>query len=228
MRCPRLDDARQNDVEEVNLIVVVGNYGWNAKEGSFYFDPNGEESGFVTAEPVFDPVPENLIEPIAEYDHDDGLAIVGGFVYRGSEVPGLAGRYVTGDFSTSFIEPAGRLFHLDAADVFKEFRIGFDNRALDLFLKGFGQDPDGEVYVCGSTGLGPFGTSRVVLKIVPAGVSENPTDINGDGAVNAQDIQFTVNAVLSIDIGGLNGDVNGDGLINAVDVQTVINRVLGL
>lgn len=74
-------DVGQNDIEEIDLGVAGGNYGWNIKEGSFCFDPNGADPGFVF-ECGADDVPEEveLIDPIAEYDHDEGIAVVGGFV----------------------------------------------------------------------------------------------------------------------------------------------------
>jgi hypothetical protein len=46
-----------------------------------------------------------LIDPVAEYDHTgpnetiNGEAAIGGYVYRGTGVPELAGRYVFGDYS---------------------------------------------------------------------------------------------------------------------------------
>ena len=44
-----------------------------------------------------------LLDPVLEYSHQEvGLAIVGGFVYRGSEVPDLRGRYVFGDWSADW------------------------------------------------------------------------------------------------------------------------------
>ena len=43
-----LADVGQNDIEEINLIQAGGNYGWGLKEGSFRFEPNGSEPGFVT------------------------------------------------------------------------------------------------------------------------------------------------------------------------------------
>jgi len=56
-----------------------------------------------------------------------------------------------------------------------------------------------------------------------------PGDINGDGQVNAVDVQLVTNAALGIDIGSLfNADINGDGVVNAVDVQLVINAALGI
>lgn len=162
-------DVGQNDVEEIDIVKRGGNYGWRLKEGSFFFDPNGPERGFVTTAPVA-PLPQDLIDPIAEYDHDDGLSVIGGYVYRGRAIPPLRGRYVTGDFGT-FAEPAGRLFYLDETERLVEFVIGADDRPLGLWLKGFGQDGEGEIYVCGSRELGPFGTTGQVLKIVPFSTS---------------------------------------------------------
>ena len=160
-----LGDVGQNAIEELDVIVSGGNYGWRAREGTFYFDPNGAQAGYVTTIPV-GPQPANPIDPIAQYDHDDGLAIVGGYVYRGSQVGALAGKYVTGDWG-NFSVPSGRLFYLDSGNVFKEFRIGRDDRVLGEWVKGFGEGPDGEVYVCVGKTLGPVGTSGRVLRIVP-------------------------------------------------------------
>lgn len=53
-----------------------------------------------------------------------------------------------------------------------------------------------------------------------------PGDINRDGKVDAVDVQLVINAVLDIDIEGLDADVNDDGEVNAVDVQLVINAAL--
>lgn len=160
-----LGDVGQNAIEELDIIVKGGNYGWRAREGSFYFDPNGASAGYVTTVPV-GPQPANPIDPIAQYDHDEGLAIVGGYVYRGAAIPALSGKYVTGDWG-SFAAPSGRLFYLDSGNVFKEFRIGREDRPLGEWIKGFGEAPDGELYVCVGRTLGPVGTSGRVLKIVP-------------------------------------------------------------
>lgn len=161
-------DVGQNDIEEINLVTAGGNYGWNHKEGSFFFDPNGNESGFVTD---VDPggLPTDLIDPVAEYDHDEGLSVIGGYVYRGSQVATLSGLYIFGDWSLDFASPPGRLFYLAADNEIKEFRL-LGRDALGIFLHGFGQDANGELYVLGNTTGTPFGTEAgvntgVVFKI---------------------------------------------------------------
>ncbi len=159
-------DVGQNRVEEVDIIVKGGNYGWHAKEGTFYFDPNGSGAGYVTADPV-GPVPPDLIDPIAQYDHDDGLAVVGGSVYRGSQLSALQGRYVFGDWG-SFATPTGRLFYLDDNSEIKELRLGLEDRPFGYWLKGFGEDADGELYAFVTKVLGPNGNTGRILKLVPA------------------------------------------------------------
>jgi glucose/arabinose dehydrogenase len=176
-------DVGQNDLEEVDVVFSGGNYGWPLKEGSFCFNDNGSDPGFVTDEPACGPL--GLIDPSAEYDHDnrvgsppppEGIAVIGGFVYRGNGIPSLRGHYVFGDFTRSFVSPQGRLFLLAGKDLVKkgqanaseihEFTLkGQDT--LGLFVLGFGQDASGELYVlANSTGV-PADTTGVVLKIVP-------------------------------------------------------------
>jgi len=150
-------DVGQNQIEEIDLVVKGGNYGWNLKEGSFCFS-----SGSVS---VCQPgqVPETLIDPVAEYDHDEGIAVIGGFVYRGSALPPLNGRYIFGDFAASY-GGDGRLF-VSAGGGIRELRLrGQDS--LGLKLLGFGQDAAGELYVLANANGAPTGTSGVVLKIV--------------------------------------------------------------
>lgn len=154
-------DVGQHDIEEIDLVVAGENYGWNYKEGSFFFDPNGAEAGFVTD---VDPgVPAGLVDPIAEYDHDEGIAIVGGFVYREGSVAALDGRYVFGDYGGPD-GSAGRLFYLDSDNAVTEFDIrGREN--LEMFLLGFGRDMAGNVYVLANDTGTPFEETGVVMRI---------------------------------------------------------------
>ncbi len=164
-----IGDAGQNDIEEVDLVSSGDNCGWHIKEGSFFFNPNGTLDGFVTNDPVVLPVPPGLTDPIAEYDHDEGTAVIGGVVYRGTAIPPLAGRYVFADLGQSFSQPSGRLFYLDAANAIQEFQIGAPGRPLGYWPKGFAQDAAGEVYLCVTQTLGPSGTTGALLKIIPFG-----------------------------------------------------------
>lgn len=156
-------DVGQNNVEEVDRVIAGGNYGWHTKEGTFLFNP---ADGSVGASTVGGP--GGLIDPVLQYDHDEGIAIVGGFVYHGADFPELDGKYVFGDFSTNFGTPAGRLFYGDlATGQINEFQYGLADLPLGLFVKGLGEGPDGELYLLGSTTLGPTGTTGVVVAIVP-------------------------------------------------------------
>jgi glucose/arabinose dehydrogenase len=177
-------DVGQNDVEEVDVVVSGGNYGWNAKEGSFCFDINGPGPGFAFEADPCPNEPTGVIDPVAEYNtaddlvqNQDGRAVIGGFVYRGGEIPGLVGRYVFGDFSLftdSGVNNDGRLFFLNKKNIVRhnqiksskvfEFQLEGQDR-LGLSLLGFGQDAQGELYVLANgTGV-PFGNTGVVLKI---------------------------------------------------------------
>lgn len=158
-------DVGQGAIEEIDHVVAGGNYGWRVKEGSFCFDPNADDPGFVfNCGP--DDVPPGLIDPIAEYDHDEGIAIVGGFVYRGSEIPPLRGRYVFGDFRQRSIN-SGRLFYLQQNHEIQAFQLAWQD-ILGLRLLGFGQDGHGELYVMANESGTPFGDSGVVLRIASA------------------------------------------------------------
>jgi len=159
-----LGDVGQNAIEEINIIEIGGNYGWPIKEGSFLFDMNGEEPGFVfRQEEAAGP-----IDPIAEYDHDDGLSAIGGFVHR-NPASELSGRYLFGDFSIGFGSANGQLYTLGAQDRVERILPGFPPAALGRFVKGFAQDLAGNVYVCTSDDFAPTGTSGQVHQLVALG-----------------------------------------------------------
>ena len=80
-------DVGQNNIEEVDIVEAGKNYGWNKKEGTFLFNPADG-----TVSPDFYPDP-SLINPIAEYSHADGEAVLGGFVYHRKRSP-LARRQI--------------------------------------------------------------------------------------------------------------------------------------
>ena len=81
-----LADVGQGSREEVDIITRGGNYGWNTMEGTSCYAP---ASGCITA---------GLDLPIADYGHEEGQSITGGFVYRGSTLVDFVGKYFFGDF----------------------------------------------------------------------------------------------------------------------------------
>ncbi len=156
-------DVGQRQIEEINLGALGANYGWRLKEGTFAFDPaTGTISDDLTG------LPAGLTDPIAQYDHDEGISIIGGFVYRGTLMPELEGMYIFGDFSTSFSDGDGRLFALDLTTMqIEEILIGDLGLPLDLYIKGFGEDEAGEIYLLADQYLG-FGNRATAFRLVPA------------------------------------------------------------
>jgi glucose/arabinose dehydrogenase len=190
-----LGDVGQNDIEEVDLVVPGGNYGWNRKEGTLFFNVNGNAEGFATTTPPA-PVPAGLIDPIAQYDtHHEGHSVIGGYVYRGERIPQLKGRYVFGEFSRVFNFPSGphnfgRLLYLQQKPGKKEGLMnvqelkGFSAAIASLGLAtgtaacdglfpptlavlGMAEDAAGELYVSGNISGLPFGTEGVLLRLAP-------------------------------------------------------------
>jgi glucose/arabinose dehydrogenase len=130
-------DVGQDTYEEIDILGARGNFGWNTTEGMHCFNP--PSSCDMTG----------LTLPIAEYDHSEGDAVMGGFVYRGSAITGLVGAYVLGDFSS------GTIWKLTESN-------GTWTRTKVLSsgknIASFGQDVAGELYVADYDGR--------VLKIV--------------------------------------------------------------
>jgi glucose/arabinose dehydrogenase len=173
-------DAGQGLWEEVSLVTNGGNYGWNVKEGTHCFstetpsDPPLECPDFVgEGHPrAGDP----LIDPVIEYANIAqsgglGVVVVGGVVYRGTEVRQLRGRYVFGDWSRDFSVPDGSLFMASPRKkglwTIRELLIaGNPDGRLGHYVLGFGQDLSGEVYVLTTDMTGPAGNTGMIFKIV--------------------------------------------------------------
>ena len=143
-----LGDVGQGEVEEINNVVAGGNYGWNWKEGSFFFYPPTPSiygGGRYISDQAPPSLPNDLIDPLVEYSSSDGRSAIGGFVYRGSNTPEFDGRYVFADFFN-------RLFYIDSANRIREFR---NSQNINFNIAGFAEDLDNELYILtrsGSTG----------------------------------------------------------------------------
>ena len=175
-------DVGQNNVEEIDRIVLGGNYGWAVKEGDFLFNQTNGPAG--NAGTIGVPpgnrslgIPAGLIDPISgplgilEYDHNEGISITGGFVYRGTAIPELYGKYIFGDLAlkTAPVRADGRLFYADLqAGTINAFPLPqFGGSAVlpnGLTVHGFGQDADGEIYAL-VTNTSANGIGGIIYKL---------------------------------------------------------------
>jgi len=122
-----LADVGQNSWEEVNLVEVGDNLGWNGKEGKHCYVHDLCENGHYK-------------DPILEYDHSAGnCSITGGYVYRGKAFPALQGRYFYGDFCSGKVSQVIQSENGDYRSL----------PALDsgLNIASFAEDNDGELYI---------------------------------------------------------------------------------
>jgi glucose/arabinose dehydrogenase len=120
-------DVGQDTVEEIDIIVRNGNYGWRIMEGNNCFSP---PAGCNRA---------GLIRPIADLNREEANSVTGGYVYRGAQVTSLKGAYIFADFVT------GRIWSLVemAAETWKRTEL----LRSGLFVSSFGEDEQGELYL---------------------------------------------------------------------------------
>ena len=164
-------DAGQNLWEEADLIEKGGNYGWNIREGTHCFDPNSPNESPASC-PDVGRKGEPLIAPIIEYDHNNRTVIVGGYVYEGKALMALMGSYVFADWSSSFAKGDGKLYMADPAGSglwkMEEIRVeGRPGGRINEYIRSFGQDDEGELYVLTSDVGGPSGDTGKIYKMVP-------------------------------------------------------------
>ncbi len=169
-----IGDVGQAQWEWVNRVEKGGNYGWNVTEGSHCF--NSEERWETTAD-CPDSTPEDvrggeeILDPVLEYpnnrnvqldtdEFESGIAVMGGYVYRGNEIPALDGLYVFGDMQVD-----GRLFvgqpleHDDLPWPMTTLPLTEEAAEKLGILISFGEDEEGELYALGDGG---------VYRVVPA------------------------------------------------------------
>lgn len=130
-------DVGQNLYEEVDVVRANSaglNYGWRIMEGAHCFNPNPcNQTG--------------LVLPVIEYDHSNGnCAVIGGFVYHGTQSPALAGQYFYADLCSAWL----RSFTYAGGVVTAQKNWGF-NVSLGS-VNSFGQDARGELYVLSGNG----------------------------------------------------------------------------
>jgi glucose/arabinose dehydrogenase len=151
-----IGDVGQSAREEVDVQKASRpgggeNYGWRLREGTI------QNPSSVGGAP-----PPGNVDPILDYGRSTGGTIIGGYVYRGSQIPALQGKYVFGDYLS------GKIFTLDyngtTASNFQDITaVLFPTRSGGHTLNNpssLGEDANGELYI---TDIG----NGNVYKIVP-------------------------------------------------------------
>ena len=186
-------DVGQNAYEEIDIIYSGLNYGWNTMEANHCY-PIGSNCNTEGLEP-----------PIWEYElYVDGVcSITGGYVYRGSELYNLTGKYIYGDWCTGDI---WALTYSSNGDVENEHLL-----TTGINITTFGLDESNELLFCGNESL---------YKI-----TSTLGDLNSDSNIDVLDIVVMINLILSNEYQS-NADMNGDQSINVLDVVQLVNIIL--
>ena len=125
-----IGDVGQSKIEEIDYVkagtTALLNFGWRVYEGR-----SGYQDGQLG--------PGVLTMPIAQYTHSDGCTVVGGYVYRGAQVPTAAGRYFYGDYCS------GTIWSLTVSN---GAATGIRTEPFKVkSLSSFGEGPSGELYL---------------------------------------------------------------------------------
>lgn len=191
-----IGDVGQADWEEIDFQTAENsggvNYGWRCREGSADFNFSTECGK------------SDLTDPIAEYDHDQGYSVAGGFVYRGSKYPAFFGQYFYADYGT------GRIWSI--------YNLGPNawstpDLELDTSFKisTFGEDESGELYFAHRSP-----SSGTIYHIID--VCEGDTDVDGD--VDGFDMaDIAVDFVPTACNGDCPNDLNDDDVVDNKDIE---------
>jgi len=130
-------DVGQGAREEIDVVSASAsglNYGWSIMEGTLCLAIGG---------PCTTP---GLTPPVYEYDHTQGCAIIGGYVYRGAAIPELQGQYVFSDYCSGFVRS------LSIENGVVTVRQAPAANAGSFVVQSFGQDGAGELYILNGDG----------------------------------------------------------------------------
>jgi glucose/arabinose dehydrogenase len=133
-----IGDVGQDQREEVDFQPHAShggeNYGWKLMEGTRCGD-GGDSACPSGTPPCGSPT---FTAPRYEYTHADGCTVIGGYVYRGTRVPALAGKYVYGDYCSGRLWASGQVL----APVVPQLTTFGEDKDGDLVLGTL----DGHVY----------------------------------------------------------------------------------
>ena len=165
-----IGDVGQNAVEEIDFLAAGSsgaNFGWNPFEGSQRFSDS--------------PVNGTATPPVAEYSHDVGCSVTGGYVYRGEAISELRGQYLYADFCTGalFRQPAGPT--PGAARRVTELNVQLSG------VTSFGEDAAGELYVTQADGT--------IYRLAPVSAASRVTLSRGQLRINQRISQAAIRRV---------------------------------
>ncbi|MHC5026335.1 MAG: PQQ-dependent sugar dehydrogenase [Planctomycetota bacterium] len=199
-------DVGQNALEELSYVAAspVGgaNFGWPCYEADT---------------PYWDCEAPDAVPPAIVYDHSAppgsnqaNCAVIGGYVYRGTDIPSLYGKYVYSDHCSS------RLWSVrhtggEVSDV-------VDHAEVDIpdLLMSFGEDARGELYVCTRF------AGHVYRIIQDPDTPVCPSDINNDGSVGVFDLVAVITSWGRCNATWCAADIDGDGFVSTTDLIAVI------
>jgi glucose/arabinose dehydrogenase len=198
-------DAGQNMFEGIYVANEPGNYGWNIKEGTYWFDPEaawepleeGPEEGPL-GEPLKNPVieyintrtgPAPIDPPDEDAPHEEhheieepvGTVTIGGHMYRGEAIPELEGMFVFGDWSRHWGVATGIVLvaepqDFEPAEDREDLWPWMEVFELDGYLLSIERDAEGELYLLVNGEMAPIGETGRVYRIVPANDVEEPEE----------------------------------------------------
>jgi glucose/arabinose dehydrogenase len=195
-------DVGQYNWEEIDIIYPGLNYGWNTMEGNHCY-PEGSNCNT-----------DGFELPIYEYPlYVDGVcSVTGGFVYRGSNMPSLNGKYLYGDWCT------GDIWALNYSEGGNSENESVIQSGINI--TSFGLDQNNEILICGN------GNIYQLISDEQIGMMG---DLNQDGLINVQDIIISINIILGGDPSDYelwSGDLNEDSVIDILDIVLLINLIL--
>ena len=159
-------DVGQGEREEIDKIMLGGNYGWNIREGkSCYNATTCDTTG--------------LIDPVVDHTHAEAASITGGIVYHGATIPELTDKYVYADFVSGY-------FWAIPTNVASPTAVRLDNDdLLRTSPTAFALDAKGEVLFTSYKGellriVPPTATPGMPSEVMPSALSET-------GCVDATD-----------------------------------------
>jgi uncharacterized repeat protein (TIGR03806 family) len=182
-----LGDVGQSAREEVDFIEAGQHYGWGCFEGSL---SNASYSGSCSG------IVNN--PPIHEYPRSDGTTVVGGYVYRGSNIglTGFVGSYLFADFGV------GTIWRVDpgATNVTASLEVLLNTGRQ---ISSFGEDNLGELYVLSWS-------DGQIFRIDPGSTSSFPNLLSQTGCVDPANPSVTDSSMIPYRI---NAEFWSDGAI---------------